>query len=85
MPSTCGILSRMTATPEYLTAETIAAELGVHPQTVQRYFREGGLPGRKIGKSWTTTREALTAWLTGSKSAPPPAVETPSLPPLETK
>lgn len=56
---------------DYITAEQIAAELGVHPQTAQRYFREGGLPGRKIGKSWTTTRAAFTEWLTGpSRPAP---------------
>lgn len=51
--------------PEYLTSDQIAAELKVHPQTVQRYFREGGLRGRKIGKSWRTTRAALNEWLTG--------------------
>lgn len=57
------------ASPAYLTSEAIAAELGVHVQTVQRYFREDGLPGRKIGKSWTTTRAALDAWLTGTAAA----------------
>jgi len=51
--------------PAYLDAETIAAELGVHIQTVQRYFREGLIPGRKIGKQWRTTRAAFDAWLTG--------------------
>lgn len=58
--------------PEYVTAEAIAAELGVHPQTAQRYFREQGLPGRKIGKSWTTTRAAFTEWLTGAGNRPVP-------------
>ena len=61
------------ATPEseYLTAEMIAAELGVHLQTVQRYFREQGLPGRKVGRSWTTTRAALDAWLTNPETPSP--------------
>ena len=54
---------------EFVSSDQIAAELGVHPQTVQRYFREGGLPGRKIGKSWTTTRAALRDWLTGAPAA----------------
>jgi excisionase family DNA binding protein len=48
----------------YLTAEQIAAELGLHVQTVQRYFREGLIPGRKLGKSWRTTRAAFDTWLT---------------------
>jgi excisionase family DNA binding protein len=54
---------------EYLSAEQIAAELGVHVQTAQRYFREQGLPGRKVGRSWTTTRAALDQWLTGAPAA----------------
>lgn len=54
----------------YLTADQIAAELGVHVQTVQSYFRTGGLPGRKIGHSWRTTRAAFDQWLT---SGPVPA------------
>lgn len=49
----------------YLTADDIAAELGIHVQTVQRYFREGLIPGRKLGKQWRTTRAAFDAWLTG--------------------
>lgn len=68
--------------PHYLTAEMIAAELGVHIQTVQRYFREGGLPGRKLGKQWTTTRTALDTWVAaGNQPDDGPA----ALPPLETK
>lgn len=70
--------------PEYVTAEQIAAELGVHPQTAQRYFREGGLPGRKIGKSWTTTRDAFAAWLVGG-SPPAGAGQTRGGVPIETK
>jgi predicted DNA-binding transcriptional regulator YafY len=72
------------AAPEYVTAEQIAAELGVHPQTAQRYFREQGLPGRKIGKSWTTTRAAFTEWLTGGHGNRPAPLEQPAVP-LETK
>lgn len=76
----------MTGAPEYVTAEQIAAELGVHPQTAQRYFREEGLPGRKIGKSWTTTRAAFTEWLTGGGGKAAPLEQSASaLPPLEIK
>lgn len=56
-------------TADYLTAEQIAAELGVHPQTIQRAFRTGGLPGRKVGKSWRTTRAALDTWIAGGNTA----------------
>lgn len=55
--------------PEYLTAEQIAAELGVHIQTVQRWFRTGSLPGRKITRSWTTTRDAFDRWMLGQPPA----------------
>lgn len=69
--------------PDYLTAEMIAVELGVHPQTAQRYFREQGLPGRKIGKSWTTTRAAFDHWMTGGHGNRPQPLEHTSTPPLE--
>lgn len=70
---------------EYLDAEQIAAELGVHLQTVQRYFRDGSLPGRKVGHRWRTTRSALDAWLAGSPPPSPTSIETPTHPTLETK
>lgn len=85
----------MTTTPDglpgagdrYLTAETIAAELGIHVQTAQQFFRTGGLPGRKVGHRWTTTREAFDAWMIsgpipGDDEHPPAGT---TLPPLETK
>ena len=79
--------------PEYLTAEQIAAELDVHVQTVQKYFRDGVLPGRKIGKHWRTTRDAFNTWLTAAPVPGPvptdhPAASVPvgdTPPPLERK
>lgn len=68
----------------YLTADQIADELHVHKQTVQRYFRECGLPGRKIGNTWTTTRAALDAWVLGGPASPSGALEHGTLD-LETK
>lgn len=70
---------------EYVDAEQIAAELGVHLQTAQRYFRSGGLPGRKVGHRWVTTRAALNTWIAGGPPPSPTAIETPSPPPLEHK
>jgi excisionase family DNA binding protein len=62
----------MTVDGDYLTAEQIAAELGVHPATVRRYFREGEdrIPGRRFGKSWMTTRAAFDAWLLRQRRHP---------------
>lgn len=57
---------------EYLTADDVAAELDVHVQTVLRHFREGSLPGRKVGRGWRTTRAALNAWVTGVPVVPGP-------------
>lgn len=69
-----------------ITAEWIAEHLGVSIHTIRRHFRTGSLPGRKVGKSWTTTREALDRWLT-SGNAPERDLESPEsrLAPLETK
>lgn len=64
-------MSESTAAPPpppaspYVTAAQISAELGIHSQTIQSYFRSGSLPGRKVGGNWTTTRAAFDAWLTG--------------------
>lgn len=67
-------------TSSYLTAEQIADELGVHISTVRRHFRNG-LPGRKVGHHWTTTRAAFDAWLL--RQPEQPAASRPA--PLETK
>lgn len=85
----CGILCGMaepdpTADDRYVTSSQLALELGVHIQTVQRYFREEGLPGRKIGHEWRTTRAAWERWLEGGNAAAVPTLETPSIA-LETK
>lgn len=72
----------------YVTAEDIAAETGVHVATARSYFRDHGLPGRKIGHSWRTTRAAYDAWLTspaGHDAADQPDAQPTALPPLETK
>lgn len=55
---------------EYLTAADVATELGIHEQTAQAYFRQGLIPGRKIGRSWRTTRAALDAFVTGAAPDP---------------
>ena len=62
-----------TAEPRYLTADQIATELGVDVQTVQRLFRDGDLPGRKIGRGWRANRTDLDAWIrAGNQTQPGP-------------
>lgn len=67
-----------------VTAEWIAEHLGVSIHTIRRHFRTGSLPGRKVGKSWTTTRSALDAWLVGGNARALEDGES-RLEPLETK
>ncbi len=45
----------------------VAEYLGVEQTTVQRWCREGSLPGLKIGKEWRIRREALEAFLKRSE------------------
>ena len=37
---------------EYLTAEEVAAKLGISPETVRRLARTGKLPAQRYGKLW---------------------------------
>lgn len=42
-----------------MTVPEAAAALGVHRTRVWQYIRDGLLPGRKIGRDWVVTREAV--------------------------
>lgn len=39
--------------------QEISERFSMHPITVRRYFRTGKLKGRKIGRRWFITEEAL--------------------------
>jgi len=43
----------------YLTIEEAAQLLRIHPDTVRRLLREKRLPGKKIGREWRISQEAL--------------------------
>lgn len=45
------------------TVDDIAELLQVSQRTVYDYLRSGKLKGKKIGKSWKVTEEALRAFL----------------------
>ena len=52
---------------ELLSAEDVAAMIGVKETTVWRWCREGNLPCLKVGKHWRVRREALEAFLRRSE------------------
>jgi excisionase family DNA binding protein len=52
---------------ELLSAEDIAALMGVKETTVWRWCREGSLPCLKVGKHWRVRREALENFLRRSE------------------
>lgn len=53
----------MDAAPEILNSREAAEFLRVGPETVIREARAGRLPGRRIGKEWRFSRNALLEWL----------------------
>jgi excisionase family DNA binding protein len=54
-----------TQVKEVLNAEEAAEFLGVNPYTVRQKARSGEMPGRKVGKEWRFSRQALLEWLKG--------------------
>jgi excisionase family DNA binding protein len=56
------------AAPDVLTTEQLAELLQVEPGTVKDLVRRGELPGRKIGRDWRFSREAVLAWLGETQS-----------------
>ena len=49
--------------PEVLTAVQAAELLQVDEETVRALARNGELPGRKVGRKWRFSRQAILAWL----------------------
>lgn len=54
-------------TKEVLNAEEAAEFLGVNPYTIRQKARLGEMPGRKVGKEWRFSRQALLHWLAGDR------------------
>ena len=58
-----------TYTPsKILTVPQAAEQLQVSERTVYEWLREGKLPGRKIGKVWRLSAEAINDFLRGDVS-----------------
>ena len=49
--------------PELMTAEEVAVHLRCSPGYVRSLWRDGQLPGRKIGRQQVISREQLIAWI----------------------
>ena len=45
-----------------ISVEDVAAELGMHPETIRRLLLSGAMPGYKAGRHWRVTRAALNGW-----------------------
>src|SRR5919201_4752764 len=61
-----------TAEPDVLTPEQLAALLQVDEETVRSLAARGGLPGRKVGRHWRFSRQAVLDWL-ATPGRPPAA------------
>jgi excisionase family DNA binding protein len=55
---------------EVLTLDEAAALLKVSPDAVQALAKSGALPGRRVGKEWRFSRQAVIAWLAGGDTLP---------------
>ena len=48
---------------EILDVRMAAELLTVSPDTVYELFKNGELPGRKVGRKWITTKAAVLRWV----------------------
>lgn len=55
--------------PDILDVHGIAALLTVSTDTVYELLQSGELPGRKVGRKWLTTRNAVMRWVEQSMAA----------------
>ena len=55
--------TRISRLPDVVNLNTTAAVLGKHRTTVVRYLERGELRGRKVGRSWLITRQAIEEFL----------------------
>lgn len=53
---------------EILNIDEAAALLGVSVKTFSKVLRHGDVPGRKVGREWKFSRQALIDWIGQSKS-----------------
>lgn len=56
-------MSLVTASPDVLTLEEVAAYLRVPQETVARQAFQGAIPGRRIDETWRFLKAAIDDWL----------------------
>jgi excisionase family DNA binding protein len=54
---------------EILNIDGAAAFLGVSIKTFSKVLREGDVPGRKVGREWKFSRQALIDWVSARTSS----------------
>ena len=54
---------------DVLNIEEAAELLGVSVKTFNKVLHSEGIPGRKIGREWKFSRQALIDWIGAGKSA----------------
>ena len=56
----------------YLSVQTIATRLGIHPETVRRWLRAGALAGYELGdkSGWRVREDDLATFLAGRFNQP---------------
>jgi excisionase family DNA binding protein len=57
-----------TAQTKILTVQQAAEQLQVSQRTVYQWLRNGKIPGRKIGKVWRLSEDAIVDFLRGEVS-----------------
>ena len=50
-------------TAQMMTIDEVAEYLQLHPLTVRRLAREGGIPAFKVGRQWRVKRALLDQWV----------------------
>ena len=53
---------------DILNIDGAAALLGVSVKTFSKVLRQGDVPGRKVGREWKFSRQALIDWIGNSRS-----------------
>lgn len=66
--SGCGM-----TTPELMTAEDVAAMLGINVKTVYAGAAAGEIPARRVGRRFLFVRSVIEDWLTTAPEGPPPS------------
>ena len=57
--------------PEYLTPEQVAEKLQMNARVVRRMLADGRLPGKRVGRVWRVSAQALRDFIEGKAPEKP--------------